>query len=280
MKIAYISDIHTDAGPLGHTAAVVLPQAVRQVNPDLFIIGGDVASKLSVVRRFLKNFTDIVYPKLFIPGNHDIWVSSTEEAGHSSKEKYRRLLADVCGETGFHYLPGNPILTDGIGFAGTIGWYDYSFRNKELDQLISESAYRRKHYQGRVWNDRRYARWREPDDEIAREMAHDLDADLGVLDGQCERIVVISHHLPFAEMVKRSGEAKWDFFNAFMGSEGLGQVILRHPKVILVLTGHTHYRLDAMVEGIRVVTSPLGYTRERHGEPEQIIRQSILIIDI
>jgi putative phosphoesterase len=278
MKLAYISDLHIDAGPLGHAASVALPQLVQDVHPDVFVIGGDVASKLFTVKRFFKSFHFLACPKLFVPGNHDIWVSATEE--HSSRDKYRRLLPDVCGETGFHFLPHNPISLNGIGFAGSLGWYDYSFRNPELDNVISEAAYRRKHYQGRVWNDRRYAKWRTPDHQVADEMATELDNDLAMLDGQSQKVVAVVHHLPFAELVRRSGDAKWDFFNAFMGSVSLGEVILRHSEVSLVLTGHTHYHLDTSVGDVRVVTSPLGYTRERHGNPQDIISDSILIIDL
>jgi len=74
--------------------------------------------------------------------------------------------------------------------------------------------------------------------------------------------VVITHHLPFAELVTTFGELPWDFLNGFMGSARLGEAILAASDVKLVCAGHTHFRKSAIVEGIRAETSPVGYPRE------------------
>jgi 3',5'-cyclic AMP phosphodiesterase CpdA len=98
MKLAYISDLHIDAGPLGRSAARLLPEAVEEAAPDVFIIGGDIASKLSIIDHTLASFCDLTIPKLYVPGNHDIWISSIKEKeeGVTSRDKYRRLIPEVC----------------------------------------------------------------------------------------------------------------------------------------------------------------------------------------
>jgi hypothetical protein len=76
----------------------------------------------------------------------------------------------------------------------------------------------------------------------------------------------VTHHLPFAELVTKRGEAPWDFLNGFMGSAALGEAILARPWVRLSICGHTHFRRSARLEGaggtVRAESSPVGYPRE------------------
>jgi hypothetical protein len=178
------------------------------------------------------------------------------------------------------YLPGNPQVINGIGFAGTIGWYDYSMRDQQFDNIMSEMIYRRKHYKGKVWNDRRYARWEASDPEVALEMAEELDRDLSAVEGKADTVVAVTHHIPFIDLLRRTGDPSRDYFNAFMGSVSLGETLLKHKKVSLSLSGHTHFKQDKMIHGIRAITTPLGYTRERSGDHAKVVRDSLLTIDL
>ncbi|MCU1280692.1 MAG: hypothetical protein JWM53_4238, partial [bacterium] len=57
-----------------------------------------------------------------------------------------------------------------------------------------------------------------------------------------------------------------DFINGFMGSEKLGEAMLRAANVRAGVCGHTHFRKRVDVEGrsgrFTVETSPVGYPRE------------------
>jgi hypothetical protein len=52
----------------------------------------------------------------------------------------------------------------------------------------------------------------------------------------------------------------WDFFSAFMGSKGLGEICANEPLVNHALFGHTHAkRKPQIVRGVTTISSPVGY---------------------
>jgi hypothetical protein len=179
-------------------------------------------------------------------------------------------VPDRVRAAGFDPLGVEPVEIDGVAFAGVTGWYDYTLRNRELDDRFSLDDYRRGAWGRLRWNDKGRVVW--PDDD-----GHPLD-DPAICDKQCSLLerqlnevgarptVVVTHHLPFAELVTSMGEVPWDFLNGFMGSARLGEAIRRAPGVRLVCAGHTHFRKQIVVQGatgpIRVVVSPVGYPRE------------------
>jgi predicted phosphohydrolase len=255
-----------------------MPEAVAELAPDVFVVAGDVSAELSDVEDFLSRFDAARCHKLFVPGNHDIWVLPWP--GQSSRTKYERDLPEVCRRTGFHFLPGRPMVIRGVGFAGSIGWYDYSLRDLSLDRQISMDDYRRKRFRGRMWSDARYARWGATDEQVTEEMASELGRDLDELEAAGAPVVAVVHHLPFEELVVRRGEVGFDFFSAFMGSSALGRVIRARPMVKVLIFGHTHFEQDVVVDGIRALAAPLGYEHERPEGAEEALRKSVRTVEV
>jgi hypothetical protein len=70
-------------------------------------------------------------------------------------------------------------------------------------------------------------------------------------------------------VVHRTGTLPWEFFTAFMGSVGLGEVIKRGRKVRAAIYGHSHVVGDIQIDGLRVFGTALGYPRERRGVSEE-----------
>jgi hypothetical protein len=73
-------------------------------------------------------------------------------------------LCDIAAEHGFHYLPGSPLITEEVGFTGSLGWYDYSLRDPRLDGSIGNREYAEGTFRdsdGRTmgWNDTWKAAW-------------------------------------------------------------------------------------------------------------------------
>ncbi|MDD4663416.1 MAG: metallophosphoesterase, partial [Caldisericia bacterium] len=87
MKIYAISDIHADNRK--YRTVFDLPRLIQaKIDKDseksILIICGDVAQNILVFHRYLKMFKRIPIPKLFVAGNHDLWV----ENGNDSLMKY------------------------------------------------------------------------------------------------------------------------------------------------------------------------------------------------
>ena len=132
MKIAYTSDIHVDMSEANHGLIDALIDRLVSVKPDVFIIAGDISQSLEKIAETLDRFSKAPGRKMLVPGNHDIWIDSKSRLrqGIDSTVKYENLIPAVCSEFGFEFLPAGPITIGDIGFAGTMGWYDYSFRNR------------------------------------------------------------------------------------------------------------------------------------------------------
>jgi hypothetical protein len=166
--------------------------------------------------------------------------------------------------------PGGPVDLDGVLFVGVTGWYDYSLRSRGLDDTFSLDDYRKGAWGRLRWNDKSHVDW--PGDEGRKLDDEEICAgQVALLQRQLDEAgahptVVVTHHLPFAELVTSRGELPWDFINGFMGSQHLGEAMVRAANVRAAFCGHTHFRRHTRVTGaggdFSVDVSPIGYPRE------------------
>ncbi|MCB1192801.1 MAG: metallophosphoesterase [Leptospiraceae bacterium] len=262
MKIAYLSDIHTDAKiNLKFLEPVILE--IKKADPDIFILAGDITHKINILLQTLQLFDTILCPKLAIPGNHDIW--STTEI--TSFQKHEKILPEIFSQFGWHWLPGNPYKLSELAIVGTMGWYDYSFRHKKAD--ISLQTYRSKRHGDFVWMDGVYGKWEKnekkwSDSEILDWLLEIAEKDiLSVKDFQT--IVFVSHHIPLEDILYQNLPiTKYSFLRAYMGSEKIGHLILKYPGIKYVICGHRHIATNTKVGKIKCYSNPLGYPRERN----------------
>ena len=259
MKIGVTSDLHIDATPLNKQILPHIVKAAETAAPDIFILAGDLSSNLLELADILIAFTesDLSCPKLFVPGNHDIWV--VEHPHVTSEQKYK-AIATICRECDFHPLDATPFVQNGVGFCGTIGWYDYSFRDNKYH--FSEEVYASKQLLGSVWNDSNFAKWDGTDPEIACRFENQLREQIRSIKDSVSQIIVTTHHVPFRECVYSRGTLPWDFFNAYMGSQGLGKTCLEEPLVTHTLFGHTHTPVRQQVGHVTAICSPIGYLHQ------------------
>lgn len=290
MKIAFISDLHVDSLPEPFHIIDAIHHRLLTIGPDVFIIAGDVAARPQLFEKTLRVFSELPCEKLLVPGNHDIWVETTSlEKGIHSGIKYNEIIPQICNRNNFTVLGQDPHTINGAGFAGTIGWYDYTLRNKKYDHLFSIETYRNKKFEDRfTWNDLNFAHWmnshnkRQEDETVAKEMEASLDTQIQTLrHRKTAKIVVVTHHLPFQEMVFHPNRLPFDFFSAYMGSEGLGRIILNEPAVKYVICGHSHIKSSLTLGNLRAMKSPLGYPREWETKDlEKLVEDRLSCIEI
>jgi predicted phosphodiesterase len=254
MKISAVSDIH------GSYNAAQLDEAVREMkNSDAVVVAGDLTENINRYEAILQKFNGINGLKVAVLGNHDLYAKRDEDS-------YAKigLLDEVCRRNDFHLLDSAPVVKDGVGFVGNIGWYDYQFAQKEPDcELIVNNAEWRgarlsqmtdedfsvKDYvffDGETlsrgcWNDGNYINWQFSDKDFLRMQVDKLGEDMDRVSDEVDKIVYVSHHIPIDEFVyKRSDDSKWSLFNAYQGSPELGEVAFSNPKLELLITGHSH----------------------------------------
>jgi len=178
MRVGVTSDIHTDISPANERIIRYIADEARDAELDVFIICGDISPNIMTLSRTLSAFHDVESEKLFVAGNHDIWLVGLNSSV-TSHDKYS-LITAICKEHGFHHLGDSPLIVGQVGFCGTIGWYDYSYKRDEYP--ISEKAYMRKTFAGSVWNDVNYARWEDSDPEMARQFEEELQGQIDSFD--------------------------------------------------------------------------------------------------
>jgi len=249
----------------------------------VLVICGNVAQNILVLHQYLKMFQPIPIPKLFIAGNHDLWV----EDGDDSLLKYLLSLKDACEDAGFHYLDQQPYTIDTIGFVGNIGWYDYSFKcattglteglqliRNNTSQVIrwedlKDEDYEAKTLMGEVngnlfnvttWNDKFHIHWSFSDKEFTKRCLYQTQKHISQIRKKVNHFVFCSHHIHFQEGIVIKNKARWDFNNAYMGSREIGDVILQEEKLRLVLFGHSHesgqYRIANRIPAFNVSFHP------------------------
>ena len=270
MRIAFTLDVHTDHQAANRLVWQEMVTILQDLAPDVFVCCGDIAAEEKQFGMTLMALERVACPKLFVPGNHDVWVQKAAwvERGITSQRKYYQLLPALCRAAGVHPLWLEPYVLGDVAFWGA-SLVRYSLRNIDLDTHITVHDYRRKTFQDRIWNDGRFVHWlaaetsegtrkRLSDGAITAHMVQALAKQLQAVESRVQHIVGVTQTPPFRSMMQYRHEARADYFGAFMGSVLLGEVWQSCPKVTLVLAGHTHRQITVQVGRIIVLTSPEG----------------------
>lgn len=286
MRIAYTSDLHVDISQRNWELVPYLVEVLKVVDPDVLIIAGDVSPELGDLEYALDCFSSLRCLKLFVPGNQDIWVLSEEmqELGHDSYEKYFFYLPEACRRNGFVPLWMEPVALRGVGFVGSVGWYDHKGGRE------GHAGFPREHHYllDSVWNDLRWAYWgdislmmegmpslvRRPDGEVAREFNLRLDQDIEVMarNPEVDEIVAVTHYPPFEELSVEGVP--------FPGSRDTGGILLAHPKVTTSISGHIHDKRDLLVRGVRAVRCPVGYLGWEQRKYQDVVMDCLEVIHL
>jgi 3',5'-cyclic AMP phosphodiesterase CpdA len=240
LKLLVTSDLHFGASSSGNRAVRRLAERVCGEGADALLIGGDIAESPRALAECLALFRRFSGVKLAVPGNHDIWTRQRHET--DSWHLHEQELPAAFEQHGFHPLHLRPLTIDRVGFVGSMGWYDYSFRD---DIGVKLSDYQAKTFPGDsvpLWNDARFARLPMGDVQLTGLLVTRLREHLEQLEG-CDSVVGLLHHVISKRLLFHPRfvvPRVWRFFNAFLGSEQFGSVLASHPRVSLAFCGHIH----------------------------------------
>lgn len=293
--IAFTSDLHVDISQRNWELVPYLNKVIKIVDPDVLVIAGDISPELGDIEYALDCFSGLNCLKLLVPGNQDIWVLSEQmqEKGHDSYEKYYFYLPEVCRRNDFIPLWMQPVNFRGVGFVGTIGWYDHALRPEKdetdlspMERILMDS----------VWSDMRWACWsdismmmedavtpvRRPDVEVAREFNLRLDQDLDAFaqDPSIQEIVVVSHFPPLIELAHTVEGGGGSSRALFPGSQDTRGILFSHDRVGISISGHIHEKADIVVERVRAVRCPVGYLTQDHRKYQEVVKDCLEVIHI
>jgi hypothetical protein len=275
MRLMITADLHYNHA----RSRVLADELIERINAETFdlllLVGDTAAGDSDSIEQCLTRFS-FNGPRLFVPGNHELWTKTAD-----SYELFGKSLARRVEEVGWNWLPGKPFVNDRVAIVGALGWYDYSFAQEELG--IPRRFYERKMSPGAAryneieelfgdasdipasameiyarWNDGKFVKLARSDEDFLDEQLAVLRSQLNDLRGH-PRVLAAIHHLPFRELLPPARTAQWDFAKAYLGSEKIGQLLLEYPNVGEVFCGHSHFPAEARVGHIRAMNIGSGY---------------------
>ena len=274
MRIGLLSDIHVDINLEADGADRTTPaicDAIMNNNLDLFITAGDISSDFELTLDVISRIEKATGRDcLFVSGNHDLW--NENHPGTTAMDNYNVMMKHP------HNLSNGPLkLKDGWSAAGETCWYDYSFGTAEL---FSFDDFERRSHNGRVWQDSIKASWNRPDKETHDWFLKRLEASIG--ETGSDEIVAVTHMLPIEEFTVPVPHETWDYFNAFLGSRSLGELLSGEERVRYSICGHVHYRKEIQKDETVYLCQCFGYRTEWRDNDDPFIEaaKSMKVIEI
>lgn len=276
MKIIYTSDLHVDISENNNKIIDYLVDYVIENKPDIFIIAGDLANTSNEIDKSLYRFKSINCRKVFIPGNHDLWIESKSKLkdGFDSSYKYEIELPTICSNNDFIYPVKEPFIFENMAIIGTVGWYDYSLRDKRLDTKYHISDYDIGEFGNMYWSDFNSSIWlvdRKNSDwkirkkkmknhEIFQKVFNQFNEVYYKLPSSINNIILVMHTAPHQNCIIRKEQP--DPFDAYEGSDKYLEFIEKNitDRNVLLVCGHKHKKLDIKINSqIRILRAPFGY---------------------
>jgi predicted phosphodiesterase len=277
MRLLVTADLHFNHPRSRPLAEELIEQMNRAGGDALLLVGDTAVADGDWLEQCLSQFR-FAGPKLFVPGNHELWTTGET----NSFELLQTILPNRVRRLGWHWLQGEPLRIGDVGFAGSIGWYDYAFAPAHLgiprrfyEHKISPGAAERFDQYAHLfassddippaarevlarWNDAKFIRLGRSDDQFVIELIQMLRAQLDSLHA-VPRVIAAVHHLPFRELLPPPRNAQWDFAKAFLGSPQIGELLLTYSNVTELYCGHSHFARDAKIGHIHAVNIGSGY---------------------
>lgn len=291
MKVAYTSDVHADITLNNGQLIAYLVKRVGELNPDVFVLAGDISNTLECLDRTLKLFNEITCLKIMIPGNHDVWTESNNSIrkGKDSFYKYKKAIPEVCSQNGFLYPITEPCIIGNIAIIGNIGWYDYTLADSRLTNTYDFMDYVRGTFDEGSWNDTKYAVWlKSPDSPNWKErlktlsnnslfemLFSELKNTVQKIPDDITKVIIVLHTAPFKECIIPKDEPSP--FDAYEGSSKIGEFIrtISKDREIRIICGHRHKKLFLNMGNIKLYRSPVGYLEKSQTDYERIAREVI-----
>lgn len=261
MQIDYISDLHLDmwirgmvdeedlAYLLGNEGLATL----RSSPGDVLLIAGDLGHSNSQNQHFLHLMRSFYPHVLFVLGNHDYYLTPTQENAQfkTSRERVRAMCTWAKEQTGIYCLDGDVVEIDGVRFGGCDSWYDGSFGHRYF--LLNDARLQR------LWkacmNDAHCMPGIPKWNTLWKEEKPKLDA----LYRACD--VMLTHVPPSsnkAHVAKQYQESDISSFFTFDGEAYVKEGTISHW-----VYGHTHDQTLYINHGVKHYCNPLGYPGER-----------------
>lgn len=274
MRLGILSDVHLNTASMRAEFLSEMRAIVSEQDIGLLVLAGDITPGAGQTICYVRELIEVLGIQVYyVPGNHELW---NRFNGLETSAIYELFLADP------NCLVGQAVSLDGgYKLLGDIHWYDYSYANHER---FTQAQFEKKMLRGSRWQDAYYVNWGKSDREITDEFLAKEASRLASLQGQ--GIIYISHMINHPRLAVPDQRFElWGFFNAYLGSKRLHELILETAPVYAIC-GHVHHRVCFEEDETTYICACLGYPREwkylAKGERNMAaqIREAMVIIDL
>jgi Icc-related predicted phosphoesterase len=252
MRVFAVSDLHVDYPA---NAQWVAELSISEYRDDIMIVAGDISNSLPRLERTLSTLAARFRRVLYVPGNHELWVTGDEDgksSGKTSLTKFEQVCA-VAEEAGASMRRYD---RDGLSIVPLLGWYDYSFG--QPSQLLLDS-----------WMDYRACRWPRdfapPDVAAHFEKLNDTTAAAGDA-----HVITFSHFLPRIDVMPEFIPQEKRLVYPVLGAARLDEQVRKlRPKMHVY--GHSHVNRRVDIDGVTYINNAFGYPHETRITAKQLL---------
>lgn len=239
MRVKVLSDLHLE-GKQGYNNK--FNDWAQNNDEDVLVLAGDIAVGPLQVGQAITYFKNCGFREiLYTAGNHELY--------HHSRSDFNLLRASVV-EAGAHFLDANEIIKiQDVSFFGGTLWTCFGY-----DPIATSTAMRYIN-DFRVVKDWTPAKAIKEFERQSQFIKHAYETTKG-------KKCIVTHFLPATECVaERYKSDNVEFLLNKYFANDLGSWIETLEDTTW-LFGHTHDSMDFMINNTRLVSNPLGYTRE------------------
>ena len=259
MLIQLISDVHLEFRDGNY------PFIPRRA--PIIALLGDIGRPFSrVYYRLLKDLSKRFRSVLVIAGNHEFYSSRHRKL---TITEIRAKLEEVTSHfDNVHYLENQSMVLDGVRFLGCTLWTNIpedmwkDARKKMNDYRMCYIDRYEEINIGVPLSPTHTTFWHE---ESVRWLIREIDLSR-------EPVVILSHHCPYTH---ETSSAEY-LANPLNCCYSTNLVRLFRKPVVAWLYGHTHHPYNKYVNGVHVVSNPLGYPGELENEKEVLTNPPIV----
>jgi hypothetical protein len=240
MRLFATSDLHTDYKENFRWLQEISDSDYRN---DALIVAGDISDRPEIIRDTLQLLRSKFRHLLFTPGNHELWVRGG--VGYDSIEKLQRVL-QLCAELN---VTTTPLRFKDFWVVPLFSWYDGVFDPELNNERTARQA----------WADFHFCKWPSDVAPLPDYFLRLNEPHLKIYDAP---VITFSHFLPREDLLPPKEYLRIDWLGSVSVCAGLDSQIRQLGSTVHVC-GHTHTRVDDVIDGVRYVQNAVRYPKER-----------------
>ncbi|CAA6808310.1 MAG: Metallophosphoesterase [uncultured Aureispira sp.] len=217
---------------------------------DILILAGDIIPNMQKAAALLEALSRKFFKVLFVPGNHDVWLTKGEAI--NSLDKFHQLLelAETLG------VQTSPFVSPELSIVPIFSWYDYSFGKPSLTIQ-------------RAWADFKACKWPMEVDALTD---YFLALNEPHLHQTSESIISFSHFVPNMDLIPSRVPKIVKALLPVFGSTKI-ETQLQALGTDMHVYGHSHLNRSVEKNGIWYLNNAFGYPQEA-----QICRKVLMCV--